>query len=103
MTDQKVKTHSATDTPPKRYFYLIISFIFYLHLMAYLFKCDLQSTPINFSLIQFTFRYLDFINIMAYDLHGPWENVIGLNAPMRALPTDNPQEPDQLTVEASLS
>jgi GH18 family chitinase len=30
----------------------------------------------------FIFRYLDFINIMTYDLHGSWESVTGHSAPL---------------------
>jgi GH18 family chitinase len=39
--------------------------------------------------IIFLFRYLDFINIMAYDLHGSWESVTGHNAPLYAGPNDD--------------
>jgi GH18 family chitinase len=30
----------------------------------------------------FLFRYLDFINVMTYDMHGPWDMVTGHNAPV---------------------
>jgi len=33
-------------------------------------------------------QYLDFINIMSYDLHGAWENVTGHNAPLFAASND---------------
>lgn len=33
-------------------------------------------------------QYLDFINVMAYDYHGSWENVTGCNTPMNPRPDD---------------
>ncbi|XP_017092569.2 chitinase-3-like protein 1 [Drosophila bipectinata] len=32
--------------------------------------------------------YLDLINVMAYDLHGPWDPVLGINAPLYASKKD---------------
>ena len=32
--------------------------------------------------IQEISKYLDFINMMAYDLHGAWEKFVGHNAPL---------------------
>ncbi|EDW91309.1 chitinase-3-like protein 1 [Drosophila yakuba] len=32
--------------------------------------------------------YLDLINVMAYDLHGPWDKVVGINAPLYAAESD---------------
>ncbi|XP_063982354.1 chitinase-like protein 3 [Diachasmimorpha longicaudata] len=46
-------------------------------------------------------KYLDFINIMAYDFHVPKNGVTGLNAPFRASPSDTPQD-KALTVEATV-
>nr|XP_042910581.1 chitinase-3-like protein 1 isoform X1 [Parasteatoda tepidariorum]XP_042910582.1 chitinase-3-like protein 1 isoform X2 [Parasteatoda tepidariorum] len=37
-------------------------------------------------------KYLDFINVMAYDLHGSWEKVVGHNAPMRVRPEEKDDE-----------
>nr|XP_016929885.1 acidic mammalian chitinase [Drosophila suzukii] len=33
--------------------------------------------------------YLDLINVMAYDLHGPWDQVVGINAPLYAAESDS--------------
>ncbi|KAK0085497.1 hypothetical protein PV325_005030 [Microctonus aethiopoides] len=41
-------------------------------------------------------KYLDFINIMAYDLHGSWEQQTGINAPLDYAPGDN----EELNVKA---
>ena len=30
----------------------------------------------------FIFRYLDYIQLMAYDLNGAWANYTGINAPL---------------------
>ncbi|XP_011310400.1 acidic mammalian chitinase-like [Fopius arisanus] len=46
-------------------------------------------------------KYLDFVNIMAYDLHGSWESVTGINAPLRAASSDTAQN-KKLTVEAAV-
>ncbi|GIY59439.1 chitotriosidase-1 [Caerostris darwini] len=37
-------------------------------------------------------RYLDFINLMAYDFHGGWDPVTGHNSPMYARPNENDEQ-----------
>jgi chitinase len=44
---------------------------------------------------------LDWINVMAYDLHGPWEPAAGHNAPLYASPND--PGPASLNVDAAIS
>ncbi len=49
---------------------------------------------------------LDWINVMSYDLHGPWgEPYTGMNAPLRADPADPNPEPmrSQFNVEAAIA
>lgn len=43
-------------------------------------------------MINFFFRYLDFINLMEYDYHGTWDGYTGLNAPLFGSPTDTTPE-----------
>ena len=42
--------------------------------------------------------YLDFINVMAYDFHGKWENTMGHNAPLFA-PSSDSEWRKQLSVD----
>lgn len=42
--------------------------------------------------------YLDFINVMAYDFHGKWENTVGHNAPLYA-PSEDTAWRKQLSVD----
>ncbi|XP_071550046.1 probable chitinase 10 [Panulirus ornatus] len=43
-------------------------------------------------------KYLDFINVMAYDFHGKWENTVGHNAPLYA-PSEDSEWRKQLSVD----
>lgn len=43
-------------------------------------------------------RYLDFINVMAYDFHGKWERETGHNAPLYA-PSSDSEWRKQLSVD----
>ena len=42
--------------------------------------------------------YLDFINVMAYDFHGKWENTVGHNAPLNS-PSSDSEWRKQLSVD----
>ncbi|KAM8712428.1 hypothetical protein ACLKA7_012873 [Drosophila subpalustris] len=44
--------------------------------------------------------YLDLINVMAYDLHGPWDETVGINAPLYAGSCDTSRRANQLNVDA---
>lgn len=44
--------------------------------------------------------YLELINVMAYDLHGPWDATVGINAPLYAGANDTTQRELQLNVDA---
>ncbi|XP_075167829.1 chitinase 8 [Haematobia irritans] len=45
-------------------------------------------------------KYLDFVNVMAYDLHGPWDPVVGINAPLYAGRSDTTERSRQLNFDA---
>lgn len=45
-------------------------------------------------------KYLDIVNVMAYDLHGPWDEAVGINAPLHAGSADNTEYTRQLNLEA---
>lgn len=47
-------------------------------------------------------RYLDFINVMAYDFHGKWERETGHNAPLYA-PSSDSEWRKQLSVDNAAS
>ncbi|XP_049812473.1 chitinase-3-like protein 1 [Schistocerca nitens] len=47
-------------------------------------------------------KYLDFINLMAYDLHGSWDQKTGQNAPLYASSADTTEAERQLNVDASV-
>ncbi|KAI8128837.1 putative chitinase 10 [Lucilia cuprina] len=45
-------------------------------------------------------KYLDLINVMAYDLHGHWDPVVGINSPLYAGPLDTSERAKQLNFDA---
>ncbi|XP_026476620.1 acidic mammalian chitinase-like [Ctenocephalides felis] len=47
-------------------------------------------------------KYLDFINIMAYDMHGPWDGRTGQNAPLLPSSKDISFDNRQLNVQAAI-
>ncbi|XP_022920930.2 acidic mammalian chitinase-like [Onthophagus taurus] len=47
--------------------------------------------------------YLDFINVMTYDLHGPWDSVTGQNAPLYPASSDVTAFQKSLNVDACIS
>lgn len=42
----------------------------------------IQNMGNEFMLLLFYCRYLDYIQLMAYDLNGAWANYTGINAPL---------------------
>ncbi|KAJ9583635.1 hypothetical protein L9F63_022016, partial [Diploptera punctata] len=47
-------------------------------------------------------QYLNFINVMTYDLHGSWDPVTGENAPLYAGPTDTTDSAKTLNVDTAI-
>nr|CBM69270.1 venom protein Ci-45 [Chelonus inanitus] len=47
-------------------------------------------------------KYLDFINLMEYDFHGPWDGHTGMNAPLSASSSDSGNEL-KLNIKASVN
>ncbi|XP_049812389.1 chitinase-3-like protein 1 isoform X1 [Schistocerca nitens] len=47
-------------------------------------------------------KYLDFINLMTYDLHGSWDSKTGQNAPLYASSADKTEAERQLNVDSSV-
>ncbi|XP_013106880.1 chitinase-3-like protein 1 [Stomoxys calcitrans] len=45
-------------------------------------------------------KYLDFVNVMAYDLHGPWDSVVGINAPLYSGRLDTSKRAKMLNFDA---
>ncbi|XP_001663099.2 chitinase-3-like protein 1 [Aedes aegypti] len=61
-----------------------------------------SSASISYNIPEVS-KYLDFINVMAYDLHGPWESKTGHNAPLFVGLHDNTTNKMQLNVKSSIS
>lgn len=60
-----------------------------------------QSASISYDIPNIS-RYLDFINVMTYDLHGPWDVRLGLNAPLYEGFEDTTPLQRQLNVNTSI-
>ena len=58
------------------------------------------SAELSYANIPLIAEYLDIINVMAYDLHGPWDDVLGINAPLHAGLQDRSSKQKQLNMEA---
>ena len=62
-------------------------------------KTEEMQTSISSLFTQYCdFRYLHFINVMTYDLHGSWESVTGENTPLYAGPADRTDYQRKLNV-----
>ncbi|XP_055531989.1 chitinase-3-like protein 1 [Wyeomyia smithii] len=57
------------------------------------------SASISYNIPEIS-KYLDFINLMTYDLHGPWEATTGHHAALHAGPNDVTVAQQQLNVES---
>ncbi|XP_065077176.1 acidic mammalian chitinase-like [Ochlerotatus camptorhynchus] len=61
-----------------------------------------SSASISYNIPEIS-KYLDFINLMTYDLHGPWESKTGHNAPLYVGPHDVTPTQQQLNVNSSVN
>ncbi|KAJ9581749.1 hypothetical protein L9F63_003818, partial [Diploptera punctata] len=61
-----------------------------------------SSASISYDIEQLG-KYLDFINIMTYDLHGSWDSKTGHNAPLYAGPADETDSEKKLNVDACVN
>lgn len=61
-----------------------------------------SSASISYNIPEIS-KYLDFINLMTYDLHGPWESKTGHNAPLFKGLQDLTTTQKQLNVNSSVS
>lgn len=60
------------------------------------------SASISYNIPEIS-KHLDFINVMTYDMHGPWESKTGNNGPLYAGPQDTTLYQRQLNVNSSVS
>ncbi|XP_062550927.1 acidic mammalian chitinase-like isoform X2 [Armigeres subalbatus] len=60
------------------------------------------SASISYNIPEIS-KYLDFINLMSYDMHGSWESKTGNNAPLYIGPQDDTPAQKQLNVNSSVS
>ncbi|XP_072379768.1 chitinase-3-like protein 1 [Diabrotica undecimpunctata] len=61
-----------------------------------------SSVALSYDVPQLS-QYVDFINVMLYDLHASWDGVLGHNAPLYASSIDTTAASKQLNVDAAVS